>query len=128
VHVAVLVGLTMTLYAAIYLLLPILTNGAKLWSQKLATAHFWLHLIGGIGMGSFMGMAGIDGMLRRSIYVDGEYQTYMVLAGICGAMLLLAFALFLFNIVMTFGVKGLIGIYSPARSDTSDCVATPQEA
>ena len=47
----------MTLYAAIYLLLPILTNGAKLYSQKLATAHFWLHLVGGIGMGSFMGMA-----------------------------------------------------------------------
>ena len=128
VHVAILVGLTMTLYAAVYLLLPILTNGAKLWSQKLATAHFWLHLTGGIGMGSFMGMAGIDGMLRRSIYVDGEYHTYMMLAGICGAMLLLAFALFLFNVVMTFGVKGLIGIYSPAKTDSSDCVPAPQEA
>jgi cytochrome c oxidase subunit 1 len=55
VHVAILVGLTMTLYSAIYFLLPILTNGAKLYSQKLATAHFWLHLVGGIGMGSFMG-------------------------------------------------------------------------
>ena len=44
VHVAILVGLTMTLYAAVYLLLPILTNGARLYSQKLATAHFWLHL------------------------------------------------------------------------------------
>jgi len=128
VHVAVLVGLTMTLYAAIYLLLPILTNGAKLYSQKLATAHFWLHLVGGIGMGSFMGMAGIDGMLRRSIYVDGEYSTYMILAGICGVMLLLAFACFLLNVVMTFGVKGLIGIYSPAKSGTLDCVPTPQEA
>ena len=128
VHVAILVGLTMTLYAAIYLLLPILTNGAKLYSQKLATAHFWLHLIGGIGMGSFMGMAGIDGMLRRSIYVDGEYNTYMILAGICGVMLLLAFAAFLFNVVMTFGVKGLIGIYSPAKTHTTDCVPTLQEA
>ena len=36
VHVAVLVGLTMTLYAAIYILFPILTNGAQLYSQKLA--------------------------------------------------------------------------------------------
>ena len=43
-------------------------------------------------------------------------------------MLLLAFALFLFNVIMTFGVKGLIGIYMPAKSDTSDCVPTPQEA
>ena len=118
----------MTLYSAVYLLLPILTNGAKLYSQKLATAHFWLHLTGGIGMGSFMGMAGIDGMLRRAVYVDGEYNTYMILAGLCGAMLLLAFALFLFNVVMTFGVKGLIGIYSPPRTDTSECVPTLQEA
>jgi len=128
VHVAILVGLTMTLYSAIYLLLPILTNGAKLYSQKLATAHFWLHLVGGIGMGTSMGMAGIDGMLRRSIYVDGEYNTYMILAGICGCMLLLAFAAFLFNIVMTVGVKGLIGIYSPAKTNTRECVPAQQEA
>ena len=58
----------------------------------------------------------------------------LVLAGV-GALfvlgqsdLLLAFALFLFNVVMTFGIKGLIGIYSPAKSDTFDCVPTPQEA
>jgi cytochrome c oxidase subunit 1 len=128
VHVAILVGLTMTLYSAIYFLLPILTNGAKLYSQKLATAHFGLHLVGGIGMGSFMGMAGIDGMLRRCVYVDGEYNTYMILAGICGCLLLLAFALFLFNVVMTVGVKGLIGIYSPAKLDTRECVPAQQEA
>ena len=57
VHVAILVGLTMTLYSVVYFLLPILTNGAELWSQKLANLHFWLHLLGGIGMGGFMGMA-----------------------------------------------------------------------
>jgi cytochrome c oxidase subunit 1 len=128
VHVAILVGLTMTLYSAIYFLLPILTNGAKLYSQKLATAHFWLHIVGGIGMGSFMGMAGIDGMLRRSIYVDGEYNTYMIPAGICGCLLLLAFFAFLINIVMTVGVKGLIGIYSPATMNTRECVPAQQEA
>jgi cytochrome c oxidase subunit 1 len=56
VHVAILVGLTMTLYAAIYILFPVLTNGARLYSQKLADVHFWCHLIGGIGMGAFMGI------------------------------------------------------------------------
>ena len=55
VHVAILVGLTMTLYSAIYYLFPMLTNGAKLYSQKLANFHFWAHLMGGIGMGAFMG-------------------------------------------------------------------------
>jgi cytochrome c oxidase subunit 1 len=126
VHVAILVGLTMTLYSAIYLMLPILTNGAKLYSQKLATAHFWLHIVGGIGMGAFMGMAGISGMLRRSIYVDGDYNTFMIPAGICGCLLLLAFFAFLINVVMTVGVKGLIGIYSPATMNTRECVPAQQ--
>ncbi len=122
VHVAILVGLTMTLYSAIYVLFPILTNGVKLYSQKLANIHFWLHLIGGIGMGAFMGMAGIDGMLRRTIYYNGEYNTYMILAGICGLMIFVAFLLFLYNIVMSIGIKGLIGVYQPAKINTNECL------
>lgn len=120
VHVAVLVGLTMTLYSAIYLLLPILTNGAVLWSQKLANFHFWAHLIGGIGMGAFMGMAGLQGMLRRTIYSDGEYLPYMILAGICGTLLALALVAFLLNIVMTVGLRGALGIFLPSRKDPAE--------
>ncbi len=116
VHVAILVGLTMTLYAAIYILLPILTNGAKLYSQKLANIHFWLHLAGGIGMGAFMGMAGLKGMLRRTLYFDGEYDLYMILAMICGALLLIAFLVFFINIVMTIGLKGLLGIFKATKN------------
>ncbi|NPA03448.1 MAG: cbb3-type cytochrome c oxidase subunit I, partial [Epsilonproteobacteria bacterium] len=63
---------------------------------------------------------GMDGMLRRAIYVNGEYNTYMILAGICGAMLLVAFALFLYNIVMSIGIKGLINIYKPATIQTNE--------
>jgi len=122
VHVAILVGLTMTLYAAIYLLLPILTNGAKLYSQKLANLHFWFHLFGGIGMGAFMGMAGLKGMLRRTLYFNGEYELYMILALVCGAMLLIGFLLFFFNIVMTVGVEGLIGIFKPTKNKNKDLV------
>jgi cytochrome c oxidase subunit I len=120
VHVAVLVGLSMTLYSAIYILLPILTNGAKLYSQKLANVHFWAHLTGGIGMGAFMGMAGINGMLRRSIYVNGEFNTYMLLAGLCGGLLLVAFLAFFYNIVMTVGLNGVIGIFSPSKLKTKE--------
>ncbi|HQP10790.1 MAG TPA: cbb3-type cytochrome c oxidase subunit I, partial [Candidatus Omnitrophota bacterium] len=46
VHVAILVGLMMTLYGAIYFLFPIVTNGAKLYSDKLSDFHFWAHLLG----------------------------------------------------------------------------------
>lgn len=122
VHVAILVGLTMTLYATTYLLFPILTNGVKLWSQKLANFHFWAHIIGSLGMGCFMGLAAMEGALRRMLYVDGEYNTYMILGVICGALILLAWAAFLLNVVMSVGVKGLIGIYTPAKSDTKDLV------
>jgi len=122
VHVAVLVGLTMTLYSAVYILFPIVTNGAKLYSQKLATFHFWAHLIGGIGMGAFMGMAGLKGMLRRAIYVNGEFNIYMILAGLCGGLLLLAFLAFFINIVMSVGLKGVIGIFTPSKLDKNDLV------
>jgi cytochrome c oxidase subunit 1 len=122
VHVAVLVGLTMTLYAAIYLLLPVLTNGAKLYSDKLATFHFWTHLLGGIGMGAFMGMAGLQGMLRRTIYSHGEFQIYMILAALAGALLLAGFLAFFTNIVMTVGLQGVIGIFKPSKLKTEDLV------
>jgi cytochrome c oxidase subunit 1 len=116
VHVAVLVGLTMTLYSAIYLLLPILTNGAGLYSEKLARFHFWAQLLGGIGMGAFMGMAGLQGMLRRTIYTNGEFMPYMILAALSGFLLLLGFLAFFYNLVMSLGLKGLIGIFQPAAS------------
>ena len=125
-HVAILVGLTMTLYSAIYVLLPILTNkGVKLYSQKLANLHFWLHLIGGIGMGAFMGMAGIDGMLRRHLYLNGEFGGYMFLAAICGLMLLAAWVIFMFNLIATVGVKGLLGIFKKSSIDPKIVVPEP---
>ena len=120
VHVAVLIGLTMTLYSAIYFLFPILTNGAKLYSDKLASFHFWSHLLGGIGMGAFMGMAGLRGMLRRSIYSNGEFNIYMILAAVSGSLLLLAFLAFFYNIVMSVGLKGVIGIFMPSKLKTTD--------
>ena len=122
VHVAVLVGLTMTLYSAIYFLFPILTNGAKLYSERLARFHFWAHLLGGIGMGAFMGMAGLQGMLRRTIYFNGEFLPYMILAALAGSLILLGFIAFFFNIVMSVGLKGVIGIFLPARSATKELV------
>ncbi len=127
VHVAVLVGLTMTLYSAVYILFPIVTNGAKLYSQKLANIHFWFHLIGGIGMGAFMGMAGLEGMLRRTIYFNGEFNLYMILAGICGALLLFAFLAFFINIVLSVGLKGVIGIFTKSKLDPKELLPAAAE-
>ncbi len=128
VHIAIIVGLYMTLYSAVFVLWPIVTNNTQLYSKKLANAHFWLHLIGGIGMGAFMGMAGLDGMLRRHLYVDGQFQTDMILAAVAGSMLLLAWVLFLYNIIMSVGLKGLIGIFLPAKDKTASYGIEPEIA
>ncbi|MCX6052673.1 MAG: cbb3-type cytochrome c oxidase subunit I [Campylobacterales bacterium] len=128
VHIALIVGLYMTLYSAVFVLWPIVTNNTELYSKKLANAHFWLHLIGGIGMGAFMGMAGLDGMLRRHLYIDGQFQTDMILAAVAGSMLLLAWVLFLYNIIMSVGLKGLIGIFLPAKDRTASYGIEPEIA
>jgi cytochrome c oxidase subunit 1 len=112
----------MTLYSAIYLLFPILTNRAKIYSQKLANVHFWCHLVGGIGMGAFMGMAGLNGMLRRTLYVNGEFNLFMILAAVSGTLILIGFLAFFYNIVMSVGLKGVLGIFTPAKVKTKDLV------
>jgi len=119
VHIALIVGLYMTLYSALYVLWPLVTNNTKMWSAKLSNTHFWMYLLGGIGMGAFGGMAGLDGMLRRHLYINGEFNTYMILAAICGSMILIAWAIFLFNIIMSVGLKGLIGIFLPTEDKTA---------
>ncbi|NPA61278.1 MAG: cbb3-type cytochrome c oxidase subunit I [Epsilonproteobacteria bacterium] len=118
-HIALIVGLYMTLYSALYVLWPLVTNNTKLFSTKLTWIHYWLYLIGGVGMGAFGGMAGLDGMLRRHLYVDGEFNTLMILAAICGTMVLVAWFIFLFNIVMSVGIRGLIGIFLPAKDKSA---------
>jgi len=118
-HIALIVGLYMTLYSALYVLWPLVTNNTKMFSTKLTWTHFWLYLIGGVGMGAFGGMAGLDGMLRRHLYIDGEFNTLMVLAALCGTMVLVAWFIFLFNIVMSIGIKGLIGIFLPAKDKSA---------
>jgi cytochrome c oxidase subunit 1 len=111
----VLVGLTMTLYSAVYFLFPILTNGAQMWSEKLANVHFWCHLVGGVGMGAAMGMAGLQGMMRRQ-YSQPAFEPYMILAAIAGSLLAVALICFLLNIAMTLGLKGAIGVFTPAKA------------
>jgi len=74
-------------------------------------------------MGAFMGMAGLKGMLRRTIYFNGEFSLYMILAALCGGLLFIGFLAFFINIVMTVGIKGVLGIFSRSKLDKNILVA-----
>jgi cytochrome c oxidase subunit 1 len=126
-HIALVVGLYMTLYSAVYVLWPIVTNNTTMFSKKMTWIHYWLYLLGGVGMGAFGGMSGLDGMLRRHLYVNGEFNTWLLLAAIAGSMVLLAWLIFLLNIVLSVGVKGLIGIFLPAQDPTASYGLDPEE-
>jgi cytochrome c oxidase subunit 1 len=107
-----LVGLGMTLYAALYTLFPMLTNDVKLKSNALTNFHFWAHLIGGIGMSVAMGFAGMDGMLRRTIYPgDATFKTEMIVAAFFGSLMILAYLAMMYNIINSIGIRGLIEIF-----------------
>ena len=111
-HMQILVGLGMTLYAALYTLFPMLTNDVKLKSNALTNFHFWAHLIGGIGMSVAMGFAGMDGMLRRTIYPgDATFKTEMIVAAFFGSLMILAYLAMMYNIINSIGIRGLIEIF-----------------
>ena len=114
-HVQLLVGLSLTIFAAIYALFPMLTG--KSLNERLADVHLILMTVGGLVMGLSMGLAGSAGMLRRTLYPMGlgPYEPYMTVA-IIGALLMAAgFAVFLLNVVRTIGIKALIGIFLPSK-------------
>lgn len=114
IHQMLLTGLSSVLFAAIYALLPMLT-GTGLKSDRLSNLHLWLWTIGGIGMAFSMGLAWRDGMLRRTLYPGVElYLPYMTAATFFGILLALAYMAFLANLIKTYGLRTLIGLFIPS--------------
>ena len=64
-------------------------------------------------MGLSMGLAGVGGMLRRMLYINGlgPFQPYMNAALIGAIVLALGYAVFLANILRTVGLKVILGIF-----------------
>lgn len=58
-------------------------------------------------------------MLRRTIYTNCEFNVHMILAALCGGLLLIGFLCFFFNIVMSVGLKGVLGIFGKSALDKS---------
>jgi hypothetical protein len=64
-------------------------------------------------------------MLPRTIYVDVESDTLMILAALSGALLLVAFLAFFFNIVMSVGINGVSGIFSGSKLEKEQLLPEP---
>ena len=54
-----------------------------------------------------------DGVLGRGAVLGREFA---------GSLLLIAFLAFFVNVVMTLGIRGVLGIFAPARSDSAELV------
>ena len=119
-HVQLLLGLGCTIFAAIYALFPLLTG--KQLNDRLADLQLILWTVGGLVMGISMGLAGVNGMLRRMLYLNGlgSFQPFMNAALLGAIILACGYAVFLLNIVRTVGLRTLIGIfYVPRAQPTS---------
>jgi len=118
VHQIILTGLGSILFAVIYALLPMLT-GTELKSKFLSDLHFYCWIIGGIGMAFSMGLAWTPGMLRRTLYPGVDiYFPYMAAATLFAHILAVGFAAFLLNLIETYGVRTLVGLFIPLKAES----------
>ncbi len=108
-HVLLLAGLTLTLFAVIYALAPIITS--KELDSRLADIHLVLFFSGAIIMSSAMGLAGIEGMLRRTLYPNGEYAEYMYTALAGGLLMAAGYLTFIVNFLKTYGISTVITVF-----------------
>ncbi len=89
----------------IYYLLPAVT-GRKLYSNRMADAHFWLTLVGGIGI--FVSLT-IAGLIQGEAWANGEVvyrvlgelRRYFIVRGMSGVLLITGAVMFIINVVMT---------------------------
>jgi len=93
---------------------PMLTK-VEVRSRFLVQVHFWFWMIGSVVMAYAGGMAGAQGMLRRTIYEGGQYQSYL-LGMLIGSLLVAGgFVAFLINIIATLGWRNVLGLALPER-------------
>lgn len=115
-HTMLLLGLSPLLFAVVYALIPLLTKH-EVKSQLLVNLHLIFWVGGSLIMCCAMGWAGLNGMLRRTLYPSGEFRTEMILAMIGGIGIVIGFFCLLANLVMTLGLKMILNIIRPMRSD-----------
>lgn len=111
-HFLLLGGLGSLLFAVIYALLPLLTK-LEVPNNALVNIHLWGWVIGTLGMTYSMGLAGTHGMLRRTLYANGEFSPYMLVALGFSLLIAIGFIAFLLNVLSTLGVRRVLSLVLP---------------
>jgi cytochrome c oxidase subunit 1 len=62
-----------------------------------------------------MGMAGAQGMLRRTLYENTLFRPNVMVAIGGGLLIALGFLVFLFNLISTLGLGNVLGLFVPEK-------------
>ncbi len=124
-HTFLLTGVGTMLFSVLYALVPMLTK-LEFRSKALINVHFWLWIGGSVVMAYAMGMAGSQGMLRRTFYEGGQFQGYTLVAIIGGVLVSIGFLAFLVNLVGTLGLRNVVSVFMPDRGSEAQEPAPAQ--
>jgi cytochrome c oxidase subunit 1 len=113
-HTFLLTGVGTMLFAVLYALVPMLTK-LEYRSKALVNIHFWFWMVGSVVMAYAMGMAGSQGMLRRTFYEGARYQPYTFVAIIGGSLVAIGFLAFLVNLIGTLGLVNVLSLFVPEK-------------
>lgn len=111
-HTMLLLGLSPLLFAVVYALIPLLL-GKEMKSSLLINLHLIFWVSGTLLMCMSMGWAGLNGMLRRTLYPGGEFATEMNLAMIGGIGIVIGLLCLAINLILTLGIKNIIKVSFP---------------
>ncbi|RPI58322.1 MAG: cbb3-type cytochrome c oxidase subunit I [Chloroflexi bacterium] len=113
-HTFLLTAVSSLVFAVLYALVPMLTKKEFRYPQ-LVNPHLWIWVLGAVLNAYAMGMAGSQGMLRRTIYEGGVFQGYVAAALVGGVLMGVGLILFLVNVIATLGLGEVIGLFIPDR-------------
>ena len=113
-HTFLITGVGTMLFSVLYALVPMLTK-LEFRSNALINIHFWFWMVGSVVMAYAMGMAGSQGMLRRTFYLGGDFQGYTLVAIIGVVLISVGFLAFLVNLIGTLGLVNVLSLFVPEK-------------
>ena len=111
-HTFLLTAVASLVFGVLYALVPMLTK-VEFRFPKLVNVHLWLWVVGAVLNAYAMGMAGSQGMLRRTIYDAGQFQPYVAASWLGGMLMGLGLVVFLVQVIGTLGLGNVLGLFVP---------------